>query len=134
MLNYDTSIGTGGIGGAFPAQIAKLRGPQGDGGLAGNLFGLNPYQRARLNSQQQAEIGSQFADTNRAARWGAANELDRQQTAADQQTRLAQLGAAQNLAANFFGNGQQLANQQRQFGLDNLNLFGGLMGNLFGGW
>lgn len=133
MLNFNTSIPTGGIGGNIPAQVAKLRGPQGDGGLAGNLFGLNPYQRARLNPQAQAEIGSQFADTNRAARWGAANDLQRQHDAADQQMRFNQLGAAQNLAAGFFGNAQQLNNQQRQFGLDNLNLFGGLMGNLFGG-
>lgn len=133
MLNYDTSISTGGFGADVPGKLAKLRGAQGDGGLAGNLFNLSPYQRARINPQQQAEMGSQFADTNRAARWDAANGMQRDFDAGNQQAKLAQLGAATNLAQNFFGTAQGLGNQQRQVGLDNVGMFGNLMQNLFGG-
>lgn len=131
-MNYNTSINTGGVGGGFGSAIDKLRAPH-TPSLAGSLFNLSPYQRGRMNPQASQEMQSQLTDTNRAGRWDAANNLQRAFEPADQQMKMAQLGAASDAAMNFFGNAGSLQNQQRGQGLDNMMFANSLMANLFGG-
>lgn len=127
-MNYNTSIATGGVGGGIGDQLAKLRAPR-TSGFMGSLFNASPYQKQQLTPQASAEMDRHFQDTNRAARWNAANDLERKFTTADQQARMGQLNAASNAGLNFFGNALGLQDQQLGLGMNNL----GWMQSLFGG-
>lgn len=140
MFDYQSGISTNGLGAdkaGLQSQIDRLRKPSSS--MQANLFGLNPYQRQRLQSSPNAmrEINRQTADTNRIGRWGAANNLQTNMDVADQQAKAKQLSAASNDALNATSQMQNVANQERQIALDRMqmlnNFQGNLFGNLFGG-
>lgn len=89
-----------------------------------------------MSGQQGMEMQRNFGDTNRAARWGAANDLQRNFDASNQKLQQQQMGAANNNAMNFFGTADGLQRTQRNFRDQNFNnllatplgqsLFGGL--------
>lgn len=110
MFNYNTSIQTNGFGSSVPSQIAKLRRPVPDG-LTNALFGMSPYMKSRINPQQQGEMQRNFDDTKRASSWSAANDLERNFNAANEQMKMSQLGAATNNAMNFAGTAANLQQQ-----------------------
>lgn len=114
---YKTSINTGGFGADVPGRIKTLR--QGNSSLMDSLFNLSPYQRARMNPQQQAETQRNFGDTNRAARWGAANDLQRDFDSSNQQLQQRQLTSATNNSMNFFDTASGLDRTRRNYGMQN---------------
>lgn len=140
LFDYQSGISTNGLGDdklKIQGQIDKLRKP--GPSLQTNLFGLNPYQRRRLqgNSAAMTDIGRQQADTNRIGRWGAANNLQTNMDVADQQSKANQLSAASSDALNATNQMQNISNQERQIALDRMqmlnNFQGSMFGNLFGG-
>lgn len=140
LFDYQSGISRDGLGAGrtdVQNQIDRLRKPSPS--MQTNLFGLNPYQRQRLQSSPNAmrEINRQKADTNRIGRWGAANNLQTNLDVADQQAKANQISAASNDALNATNQMQNIANQERQIALDRMqmlnNFQGNLFGNLFGG-
>lgn len=130
-MDYNTSINTGGVGGGISSAIDKLRSAR-DGGLAGNLFNMSPYQRSRINPQAMNEMNTQFNNTRRAAQMNTANDLQRQYDADNQQMRMKQIGEATNSAMNWFNTANSLNNQQRDMNLSTIPWMNNMFGNMFG--